>query len=76
MHDNQMLTLDDANSLCRINELWFATRFIGTRFERSLHFSSLAEFSLIEVGFDPSSSIFGVLFEISVEGIKRSARRL
>jgi hypothetical protein len=52
--DDRMLTLDDANLLWHINEVWFATRFISTRLERSLRFHPYRSFPLIEVRFDPS----------------------
>ncbi len=43
-----MLTLDHANPLCHIDELWFATRFISTSFERDLHCHLYWSFPLIE----------------------------
>ena len=54
MHVDQVLTHDDANLLSRINELWFAAKFITAHLDFSLFTGS---FSLVQAKFDTTTSI-------------------
>jgi hypothetical protein len=69
-----MLTLDDANPVCRINELWFAAKFISARLKQSLLFTFYRSFPLIEVGFDPSTSILAQQQRPDKRGIRLNAK--